>query len=383
MLVPPAMTPLEAAAGAPAGVDPPVPLPDLSLQPMAALEEVVADPVRRPPCYVAFSGGQDSSLLLAASVHAADTYGCPRPIPITLRFPSHPGADEAHWQRLVLDHLRVDGQVVLEAEDLDLVGRTATEELRRRGLLFPANSHSLAPLLGEASGGSLLLGLGGDELFGGHRWTRLNDALARRRRVRLRDVARGAVAVLPNRLRGAILARGPAALPAWLRKDAAVELRRALRTEANEPVRFDDFVRWATRARTLVVSRRCLALLSADRGVRVEAPFLDPRFVAALARAGGARGWGDRVSVMRAVAGEVLPAALLDRRRKAYFDAVFFGPASRRFAADWDGTGVDSEVVDPDALRRAWLDPEPDFRSALLLQAAWLEAHVPESLSPR
>jgi asparagine synthase (glutamine-hydrolysing) len=122
-----------------------------------------------------------------------------------------------------------------------------------------------------------------------------------------------------------------------------------------------------------VVARRSLETLG-GASTRVEAPLLAPGFVAALAHAGGARGFGDRAAVMRAVATGVLPDALLDRRAKAHFGTVFFGEATRRFAESWSGEGVDESLVDPAVLRREWLRSSPDFRSALLLQVAWLDA---------
>lgn len=368
------MSELEVAAGMPLGLAEDARLPEVTLGPMAALEDVVAEAVRRPPCFVAFSGGRDSSLILAATVRAAAREGCPKPTAITLRFPQHARANEDGWQDLVLEHLGVESHLVLPVgEELDLVGPTTTAELVRRGVLYPANVHSLAPLVAAASGGTLLVGLGGDELLGGHRWTRLNDALARRRPPRFRDATRLAVAASPAILRRRMLARRLETAPSWLRPTAARRVRHALRAEANEPVRFDRAVRWAARARTPLVIRQSLQTLARRGNVRIETPLLDPRFVAALARAGGARGWGDRVALMRAVGSGVLPDAVLDRRDKAQFDAVFFGAASRRFAETWSGQdGVDLDLVDPERLRREWLEPEPDFRSALLLQIAWL-----------
>jgi asparagine synthase (glutamine-hydrolysing) len=151
-------------------------------------------------------------------------------------------------------------------------------------------------------------------------------------------------------------------------------MRTALREEANEPVRFDLSVEHAARVRTPVVVREGLARLGGAE-TSVEAPLLDPRFVSALARAGGGRGFGDRVAVMHAVAGSALPVALLDRRDKARFEGVFFGERARRFAETWSGEGVDEDLVDHAELRRTWLEPWPDFRSALLLQLAWRSRH--------
>jgi asparagine synthase (glutamine-hydrolysing) len=105
---------------------------------------------------------------------------------------------------------------------------------------------------------------------------------------------------------------------------------------------------------------------------KLSAPLLDPGFVGALARAGGLCGWGSRTATMDALARDLLPAELVGRKTKAYFNRVFFGEESRAFAARWSGRGLDEELVDPEALRREWLSDVPDFRTALLLQSAWL-----------
>jgi asparagine synthase (glutamine-hydrolysing) len=60
------------------------------------------------------------------------------------------------------------------------------------------------------------------------------------------------------------------------------------------------------------------------------------------------------------------------RRDKAAFNCSRFGPVSREFARTWDGRGVDEGLVDPEALRAAWLSEVPPPATALLLQQAWL-----------
>jgi asparagine synthase (glutamine-hydrolysing) len=366
------MSAFECAVGVPVGLEPDFALPEVDSEPLTVLEDVVADALRRPPCCVAFSGGRDSSLVLAAAMRSAERHGYEQPVAVTARFSGTPTTEEAEWQRLVLDHLRVERRMVVSvADELDLVGTVAVAELRRRGTLFPANSHGLVPLLEHAAGGTLLVGLGGDELFGGHVWTRLNDALARRRRPTVRDAGRLAVAALPGPLKARVIAsRRDLEPPRWLRPAAAARLRSIERAVANEPVRFDRAVQHAVRARTLAVAAASLNRLSQD--VRVEAPLLDRTFVGAVTHAGGPRGFGDRSEAMRRIAGGKLPPELLERGTKATFDAAYFGRASRRFAERWSGGGVDPELVNPEELRREWLEPVPDFRSALPLQLAWL-----------
>ena len=52
------------------------------------------------------------------------------------------------------------------------------------------------------------------------------------------------------------------------------------------------------------------------------------------------------------------------------------------FAREWDGTGSNPDLVDPDRLRDEWLSPEPSAQTALLLQAAWLATHSSSAASP-
>ena len=332
--------------------------------------------MHRSACCVAFSGGRDSSLVLAVAMRAALRHGCPQPTPVTLRFTRERDTEEERWQTLVLDHLGLENQVVIDlSAELDVVGPVAQAELLRRGPLFPPNSHALAPLGRHAAGGSLLVGLGGDELLGGYRWRALNDLLARRRPPELRDVTRLALAGLPGPIRARWRPRwdrlGP---PTWLTPEGASAYTKVRRSEGDEPIRFDHAVRQVLRARSLRVSAAGLQHLVP--GVPVEAPLLDSRFVAALASAGGARGWGGRSAVMRAIAEGVLPDELLNRGDKARFNAVFLGEASRRFAREWSGGGFDPSLVDSEALRSEWLDQNPDFRAGLPLQIAWLHDHA-------
>ena len=332
--------------------------------------------MNRTPCCVAFSGGRDSSLVLAAAARAAQEEGAPPPLALTHRFPGNDRTNEDEWQELVLDHLGLE-QRVFEAEDLDLVGGVARSELVRRGVLFPPNLHLLTPLFAAAAGGTLLIGIGGDEFLGDHRFEQLNNLLARRRRPGLRDAPRIGVALLPPRLRGHVLTRLERPERPWLRPAALRRIRVLEARAAAVPVRFDRAVARFARACYLDVARESFARVGADAGVTIQAPFTDPRFVSALVHAGGARGWGSRAATMLAVAGDALPERILARRSKAIFDTVFVGEASLRFADEWSGEGLDASVVDAEALRRAWRERDQPFRTATLLQLAWLHDNGP------
>ncbi|MGI9557512.1 MAG: hypothetical protein ACR2N5_06185 [Solirubrobacterales bacterium] len=114
------------------------------------------------------------------------------------------------------------------------------------------------------------------------------------------------------------------------------------------------------------------ARLAKESDVLAVNPLVDPRFVSALAARGGRLGFGDRTETTDAILGALLPRRLIERRTKATYDEVFWGAPSREFAEGWSGGGVDTEIVDPGALRREWLKPRPMAASAALLQSAWL-----------
>ena len=73
---------------------------------------------------------------------------------------------------------------------------------------------------------------------------------------------------------------------------------------------------------------------------------------------------------------------VLARTSKATFGGVFWGPAARSFAQQWDGTGLSADLIDADALRRAWLAPVPVYGAALPLQAAWLFDRSQQGAAP-
>jgi asparagine synthase (glutamine-hydrolysing) len=284
-------------------------------------------------------------------------------------------ADERVWQEVVLEHLQIpDWHRIRIDGELDLVGPYARRHLLRTGLLFPANAHSVVPMLEAAGDRCLIVGLGGDELLTPQQWRKVHDLLGRRRRPERRDLVRLAAGGVPRAIRG--LARPSCAkeLEAmrWLRPAARSRLDRLVRTGFEEPVLWDTAIRHVAARRDVVLPFRAMQRLAHASDHRVDAPLLDPGFVGALARAGGHGGWGGRTAIMNALARDLLPPNVVGRTSKAYFNRVFFGDESRAFAAAWSGQGLDYTLVDPESLRREWLSEVPDFRTALLLQSAWL-----------
>jgi asparagine synthase (glutamine-hydrolysing) len=377
--------PLEIATGRLLGATEPAPLPAHDgATPLAALREAIRPAFTSGQCFVTFSGGRDSSAVLAVAVDVARREGYPPPVAITVRFRDTPGAGEPEWQELVVRHLGLTDWLVHEVEDeLDVVGPVATEFLLRHGVRYPAHSCLWAFLLGQAQGGTLLTGLGGDQVFS----TPLAFLRGQRtggRRPRVYDFQRLAFAASPRPLRRSVLRRRATQLP-WLRPAAQQAFAAAsAASAANAAISFPGHLATVSRPRTMLGMRRTLEVLAQENEARIAHPLVDPRFLAALAHAGGRLGFGSRTTAMRAVFGKepLLPDALLSRERKAVFHLAYTRRPTREFAKTFDGTGLDPELVDVERLRAEWLAPVPNFASALALQAAWLASAAREREQP-
>jgi asparagine synthetase B (glutamine-hydrolysing) len=342
-----------------------------------ALEEAIMPGLRRPPCLVSFSGGRDSSAVLAVATQLARRHGLPAPVPISYRFTGVPEAEEDDWQELVVRHLGLaDWQRLDFGAELDLVGPVAARILRRHGLVYPTYSQFSLPLLEAASGGSLLTGHGGDNLFGPRRATRLR-AVAWGRRAPWRSAVRVILEAAPVPVRRAMFRRrfrGPLhrGRLSWLRPQAR-EVVFDLWADwyAREPLRYPPYVRWCAGLREYKAAFATLDVLAGEADAQLLHPLLDRRFVASLATLGW-RGPRDRTQAMRLLFSDVLPSAVLERSDKAMFGPALFSEHSRSFVDQWTGDGVDPELVDADALRSTWAEPEPASGSHMLLQNAWL-----------
>ena len=351
---------------APAGIAP---------DPVAALEAALRPALVRSPCLVQFSGGRDSSLVLAVALRAARREGLDEPVAYTQRFPALPETDETAWQERVVAHLGVrEWERVAVDDEVDLVGPVAGPSLERHGLLWPPMVHARHLDLARARGGAVVDGEGGDEVLGGGRLAVL-AALARGLEpLRPAPVARAALGLAPAAVRRLSWRRHHRALrPPWLRAGAWDALESRLSADlAEEPLDRRRALARHLRLRMVVSFLANSALLAAEHDVVDCKPLLDPAVVAAVGRAGGRLGFPGRDTAMTAMFGELLPAEVLRRRSKARFNRSAFHRHSRAFARSWDGGGVDDELVDTEALRRAWAEDEPNALSFALLQSAWL-----------
>lgn len=319
---------------------------------------------------MSFSGGHDSSLVLAAATSLARSEGLPDPIPVTWRSRSVPAADETRWQEAVVAELGLHDWVRMETgEALDWVGPVAAAVAARHGAVYPANAHLHDPLAAEASGGSLLTGLGGDQLFSTWRWGRAADVLARRVRPTPRDAIHVALSRAPRTVRRRAAARHPAPtrLP-WLTPAAETHLARRLAADAAaEPAGWRARIAWQTERRDLRAGLACIDAIGAAHDCLVAHPLVDPEVTHAIGAAGHPHGFAGRGAALDALFPALRPRSVANRRTKAAFDDVFSRDASRTAAARWSGEAVDPALVDPERLRETWRNGVP-IRSALILQ---------------
>jgi asparagine synthase (glutamine-hydrolysing) len=319
---------------------------------------------------VSFSGGRDSAAVLAVAALVARREGLALPVAVTLRFPEAPGSREDGYQEEMIRVLGLpDWDRIELTSELDMVGPVARRHLRRHGVLLPPFAHFHVPVFQRASGGTVLTGLGGDEVLTAGPLGRLRGGLFRRSSGRAL-----AVAAAPRAVRRWLFARRrPQASFPWLLPDVERELmrqRNAWRASLSD--RWDTSLRVWLRTRYAAVRAASLGLLARDAGAEVVNVFAEPAVVASLARHFGPWGPVDRTAAVRDIFGDVLPDSVVARRTKAFFDEAYVADHTREFVAGWNGEGVDPSIVDLERLGSQWRSLRPSPGSLLLLQCAWL-----------
>lgn len=344
--------------------------------PIAALEDTLRPALGRPPCVVGFSGGRDSSLILAVALRLARREGLPEPIAATKIHPGFPETDESDWQELVIRHLGVTEWVRQSFDDeLDLLAPAARDSLREHGLLWPATCHNRGPHLALARGGSYVGGEGGDELLGEFRptaWARVLAGIDRRPRRVLRHTLS---TFGPRPVRRELLTRDldPSTRRTWLRPHVAAWFDDVwLDDELDAAMTFPRAVAAQLRRRAVVVALGNLHAISRHLGVHSVQPLATPAFATSWGHAAGTFGYPDRTTAMHALAADLLPDAVLSRESKAGFNRVYAGVHTRAFIDSWDGSGLDEELVDVEALREQWQQPVIHGGTFQLLHQAWL-----------
>jgi hypothetical protein len=159
----------------------------------------------------------------------------------------------------------------------------------------------------------------------------------------------------------------------WLRSEVRdLAIRHLVEAGEGRPLRFAESVRLEPRRRTRELVARSRSWVSTSFGVEVRSPLLDTEFVSALADGHRWLGPGGRTEVVRELAGDLLPAAIITRSTKAEFSAVYWGHRARAFVRSWDGGGLDAELFDVDVLRDVWSSGRPHAMTSAALQQAWL-----------
>lgn len=339
-----------------------------------ALAASLLSGLQRPPCVVAFSGGRDSSALLALATEVARREGLALPLPVTLRFPGEKAADESDWQELVMRHLGLSDWIRLEYEDeLDYVGPVARRVLHEHGLLWPANAYVHLPMLEQAGSGSLVDGVDGDSIFSSG-FSPAIDLLRLRTRPSREVLSNLRTAMRRRETRRERLLGGGPFLP-WLTPEADAEAIALLAGDASsEPFSYARRLSWIMASRYIAVLQATAELLAARTGTLVVRPFLDPAFLGAWGSELGRTGFRGRTHAMWTLFGDLLPARVIERQDKGMY-WHYWGSYSLALAATWQGEGVDESYVDHDRLRLSWQSrelPTPDHRSALLLQSVLL-----------
>lgn len=372
------MSPTDIVVGFPLGhVENPSPFSDRGvLTPRAAMEEVVLSALKRPPCIVGFSGGRDSSAVLAVAAEVARREGLPDPIPVTRVFPGVPEADESQWQELVIRQVGISDWVRESITDeMDVVGPLATGRLQQHGILWSPLLHGDDFFLRHAVGGSVLDGEGGDDICdpSPHRITPLSRMLRRRRSSR-KDLRIAAGVLAPGMLRGNRAARrGLRAPQPWLRPAGQELVAQGWRPHVSvQPLDTRRGIMLVLKRRAVVDLQRNRRFFASKQGTRFISPFLEPDVAQAFASEAGRLGFRNRAEALALVCEDLLPADILERRSKAEFNATFFNRHTREFAEQWTGTGVDHHLVDAQVLKETWLGSNHNALSACLLQSAWL-----------
>jgi asparagine synthase (glutamine-hydrolysing) len=238
-------------------------------------------------------------------------------------------------------------------------------------------------LLVKARGGSHMTGEGGDEVFGLRRATILRrfadnpKYLSSPSYLKLATIVLGPrVTRLAAQQRVNRKALGPCLK--HLRPGLAEEVIRQVSEHlASEPLDTAKSLAWHLRRRGPVMYQEAITAFSLEYDVYHVDPFLEPRFIASYARTVRPFGLATRSDAMHLLFSDLLPDQILTRSSKALFNRGFLTDVGRAFASSWDGGGVDTGLVDVDALRAAWLSRWPPVQSFWLLQAAWLHENQP------
>jgi asparagine synthase (glutamine-hydrolysing) len=347
---------LEIGSGIVFGFDPADPTPAPAATPSEALEHALLPALNETPCGVAFSGGRDSSAVLAAATAVAREHGTADPVPVTASYPAFRSTEETEYQESVIRHLGLREWIRIEPKGrLDILGDTATDLTTRHGLLYPGNIHFLVPVFEAVSGGALLTGIGGDEVLDGHRDHDLAAMLCARTRPTMklaRSLAKRYLAPGRNRRQMRDHIRG---FFPWLTPDATDTTIELLIDDQMAGSLFADRYLGATviRARYLHRAQSDMQTVARDFGVTMVNPLLDATFISAIAHDIGRVGVATRTEMMHRYFDDLLPLEVIERSTKATFDDVLWTKATTADALSLRVERLES-IVDTRGLHSLW-----------------------------
>jgi asparagine synthase (glutamine-hydrolysing) len=341
------------------------------------LIDVIEQMLDDAPCYVMFSGGCDSSLVLAAALAACRRAGHSDPIPVTFRVAAAPATHEHEFQERVVAHLALHDRIVVELQ-ADMLGQTATRALLQHGMVWPAPLLCQTPMLEQLDPGLVLSGEGGDEILGPRRVT---PALAVARRVRRErrttwsELHLAVSALCPRAVRRpTVVADITESYPTpWLSNELRQQLvERLVELYEAEPVPPARYPPYSLGLPWVRDAHENIRAFHVAYGLRWKAPLHDPSFLGSLCGTVAWHEYRGRTTLLRRYFSSLLPDEIIERRSKAVFNDAYFAAETRAFARRWDGAGV-PDGVDGLWLKEHWTNASPIHGgTALLLHYAWL-----------
>jgi asparagine synthase (glutamine-hydrolysing) len=290
---------------------------------------------------------------------------------VTYRFTA-PETDESEFQEFVVRHLGLREWITLDlGEDGDLLSPTTCSELLAGGPMWPPAPLTRAHALRALGGGLWLSGEGGDEVLGPRRVSYAVRA-ARSPRVRAAWSGLGELAPKALRIRAAEADYQEHYRAEWLDGELRQRyIHDAATLSAAEPLRPSEWFGYYLARPSVKVGHDAVRAFMAELGLRWEAPLVAPAFLGALTGSVRWHEYRGRRHLLRALFADLLPKAIIDRRGKVAFNAALFGPHTRAFAEEWDGTGVPAGV-DGQWLKNHWQSSEVSAGTAPLLHHVWL-----------
>jgi Asparagine synthase len=349
------------------------------LKPFELLVRMLALQLDDQPCYVEFSGGCDSSLVLSAALAACRSVGHSDPIPITFRYPELPSTDENDYQTAMLKFLGLKAEIISITTEFDLVGDEAQVGLRQCGVVWPAPAMARSGVMKALRPGLVISGEGGDEVLGPRRIGSLYRAATASKRLKYRSVAGNLVNALgPKAVRMSRVAQRMDLEVPWIREPRAAAYRSEISSAlASEPFRPGQFAEHYLARPHVRLGRHQLIAIAARTGHRYLAPLNEPEFVHHFGDVADSGALVDRRAVLRRYFSEHLPPLIVERTDKRYTAPVWFNKPTRDFARHWDGQTALQDVIG-DELRKHWLTSDPEFvsgYSVLLVQSVWKATH--------